>query len=174
MNYIAITSEFIFWNLQEQCLKGRAPFNLFSCLKMVKLKSERKIKQKMLAPLTYEAEKSRIVYTYDFENIYWTKWSSYLSLDRNKMNDTKYGYLFSVAKFSNSFEIICQSSRCAASFGNHLSPTTTSILATKDRKLYHFVHRGQGTYGKSVVCNNVRVSNDNISECMKTWSIIIV
>lgn len=75
------------------------------------------------------------------------------------MNDTKYGYLFSVAKFSNSFEIICQSSRCAASFVNHLSPTTTSILATKDRKLYHFVHRGQGTYGKSVVCNNVRVSD---------------
>ena len=107
----------------------------------------------------HEAEKSWLVNIFRFWNIYWAKWSSYLSLDRNKMNDTKYGYLFSVAKFSNSFEIICQSSRCAASFGNHLSPTTTSILATKDRKLYHFLHRGQGTYGKSVVCNNTRVSN---------------
>ena len=129
--------------------------------KVVKLKSEQKIKTKMLAPLTNEVEKSWIVHNNItiLKNFYWTKWSSYLSLDRNKMNDTKYGYLFSVAKFSNSFEIICQSSRCAASFGNHLSPTTTSILATKDRKLYHFVHRGQGTYGKSVVCNNTRVSN---------------
>ena len=149
-----------FWNLQEQFKKRRAPFNLFPCLKVVELKSERKIKPKMLAPLTYEAEKNWIIQIFRFwKHVLNEMKLLFILIDRNKMNDTKYGYLFSVAKFSNSFEIICQSSRCAASFVNHLSPTTTSILATKDRKLYHFVHRGQGTYGKSVVCNNVRVSN---------------